>query len=100
MIPVVALYEDWIPFGLAVGVVLVHHGLIGTLAPTAVYDHRGAIEHPWRWAFVHAFFFATACVGAIINWKLHESARSAEQSLTARVRQTDEAPPATSSSAK
>ena len=31
-------------------------------------------------------FFATACIGAIINWKLHESARSAEQSLTARVR--------------
>ena len=86
MIPVVALYEDWVPFGLAVGVVLIHHGVIGTLAPTAVYDHRGAIEHPWRWAFVHAFFFATACVGAIINWKLHESARSAEQSLTARVR--------------
>jgi diguanylate cyclase (GGDEF)-like protein len=86
MIPVVALYEDWVPFGLAVGVVLVHHGIIGTLAPEAVYDHRSAIDHPWRWAFVHAFFFATACVGAIINWKLHESARSAEQSLTARVR--------------
>jgi diguanylate cyclase (GGDEF)-like protein len=86
MIPVVALYEDWVPFGLAVGVVLVHHGIIGTLAPTEVYDHRGAITHPWRWAFVHAFFFATACVGAVINWKLHESARSAEASLTARVR--------------
>jgi diguanylate cyclase (GGDEF)-like protein len=86
MIPVVALYEDWVPFGLAVGVVLVHHGLIGTLAPTAVYDHRSAIDHPWRWAFVHAFFFASACVGAIINWKLHETARAAEQCLTARVR--------------
>jgi diguanylate cyclase (GGDEF)-like protein len=86
MIPVVALYEDWVPFGLAVGVVLIHHGVIGTLAPTSVYDHRGALEHPWRWAFVHAFFFASACVGAIINWKLHESARSAEACLTARVR--------------
>jgi diguanylate cyclase (GGDEF)-like protein len=86
MIPVVALYEDWVPFCLAVGIVLVHHGAVGTLAPTTVYDHRGALEHPWRWAFVHAFFFAAACVGAIINWKLHESARSAEQSLTARVR--------------
>jgi diguanylate cyclase (GGDEF)-like protein len=86
MIPVVALYEDWVPFGLAVCVVLVHHGVIGTLAPTSVYDHRGALDHPWRWAFVHAFFFSSACVGAMINWKLHESARSAEQSLTARVR--------------
>jgi diguanylate cyclase (GGDEF)-like protein len=86
MIPVVALYEDWVPFGLAVGVVLVHHGLVGTVDPKAVYDHSSAWQHPWRWAFVHAFFFAAACVGAVINWKLHEQARSAEQSLTARVR--------------
>ena len=86
MIPVVALYEHWVPFGLAVGVVLFHHGVVGTLAPTTVYDHSGALDHPWKWAFVHAFFFASACVGAIINWKLHETARSAEQSLTARVR--------------
>ncbi|MCW2571338.1 MAG: hypothetical protein JWO88_1396 [Frankiales bacterium] len=86
MIPVVALYEDWVPFGLAVGVVLVHHGLVGTLDPRGVYDHGSAVQHPWRWAFVHAAFFSSACVGAIINWKLHEQARSAEQSLTARVR--------------
>jgi diguanylate cyclase (GGDEF)-like protein len=86
MIPVVALYEDWVPFGLAVGIVLVHHGLVGTLDPRGVYDHGSAVQHPWRWAFVHAAFFASACVGAIINWKLHEEARSAEQSLTARVR--------------
>jgi diguanylate cyclase (GGDEF)-like protein len=86
MIPVVALYEDWVPFGLAVAVVLVHHGLVGTVDPKAVYDHGSAVQHPWRWAFVHAAFFASACVGAIINWKLHEEARSAEQSLTARVR--------------
>jgi diguanylate cyclase (GGDEF)-like protein len=86
MIPVVALYEDWIPFGLAVAVVLLHHGVMGTLEPTAVYDHRGAVDHPWRWAFVHAGFFASACVGAVINWRLHEQARVAEMSLTARVR--------------
>src|SRR4051794_6492430 len=86
MIPVVALYEDWVPFGLAVAIVLVHHGVVGTSDPRAVYDHASAWQHPWRWAFVHAFFFASACVGAIINWKLHERARSAEQSLTARVR--------------
>jgi diguanylate cyclase (GGDEF)-like protein len=66
--------------------VLLHHGVMGTLEPTAVYDHRGAVEHPWRWAFVHAGFFASACVGAVINWRLHEQARVAEMSLTAHVR--------------
>jgi diguanylate cyclase (GGDEF)-like protein len=86
MIPVVALYEDWVPFGLAVGVVLLHHGVMGTIQPGAVYDHRGAVEHPWKWAFVHAGFFASACIGAVINWRLHEKARTAQESLTARVR--------------
>ncbi|HEX4654765.1 MAG TPA: EAL domain-containing protein [Mycobacteriales bacterium] len=86
MIPIVALYEDWIPFGLAVAVVLLHHGLMGTLAPKTVYDHANAWQHPWRWAFVHAAFFAAACVGAIINWRLHERARDAEQELAAQMR--------------
>ena len=86
MIPVVALYEDWVPFGLAVAVVLLHHGVMGTIAPTAVYDHRDAWSHPWRWALVHAAFFAAACVGALVNWRLHEQARTAEQLLTDTMR--------------
>src|SRR4051794_5233231 len=85
MIPVVALYESWVPFGLAVGVVLLHHGVMGTLDPTAVYDHRSAVEHPWKWAFVHAGFFSAASVGALINWRLHEVARQAQECLTSRV---------------
>jgi diguanylate cyclase (GGDEF)-like protein len=86
MIPVVALYEDWMPFSLAVGVVLLHHGVMGTLDPRAVYDHADAWQHPWRWAFIHAAFFAAACVGSVINWKLHERARDVEQDLAARMR--------------
>jgi diguanylate cyclase (GGDEF)-like protein len=86
MIPIVALYEDWVPFGLAVAVVLFHHGVMGTIEPENVYDHANAWHHPWRWAFVHAGFFASACVGAIVNWRLHEKARDAEQLLAAKMR--------------
>jgi diguanylate cyclase (GGDEF)-like protein len=86
MIPVVALYEDWIAFGLAVAIVLMHHGVMGTLDPPSVYNHTGAWDHPWRYAFIHAAFFGSACVGAIINWRLHERARDAEALLTARMR--------------
>ena len=86
MIPIVALYEDWVPFGLAVAVVLFHHGVMGTIEPETVYDHANAWHHPWRWAFVHAAFFASACVGAIVNWRLHEKARDAEQALTATMK--------------
>jgi diguanylate cyclase (GGDEF)-like protein len=86
MIPVVALYEDWVPFGLAVGVVLLHHGVMGTVEPSAVYNHPDAWAHPWKFAFIHAGFFASACMGSIVNWRLHEKARNAEQSLAARMR--------------
>jgi diguanylate cyclase (GGDEF)-like protein len=86
MIPVVALYEDWVPFGLAVGVVLLHHGVMGTINPTEVYDHQAAWAHPWRWAIVHAAFFSAACIGALVNWSLHEKSRAAEQRLTDTMR--------------
>jgi diguanylate cyclase (GGDEF)-like protein len=86
MIPIIALYEDWVPFGLAVLVVLLHHGLMGTVAPKTVYDHSDAWRHPWRFAFIHAAFFASACLGAIINWRTHEKARDAEQTLAQQMR--------------
>jgi diguanylate cyclase (GGDEF)-like protein len=86
MIPIVALYEDWVPFGLAVSIVLLHHGVMGTVDPTAVYNHRAAIDHPWRYALIHASFFAAACIGSVINWRLHEKSREAEKDLAATMR--------------
>ncbi|WP_380165508.1 putative bifunctional diguanylate cyclase/phosphodiesterase [Jannaschia sp. R86511] len=81
MIGVVALYESWWPFGLAVAFVLAHHGVIGTLFSDAVYNHDGARQDPWLWAGVHAALFGFACLGSIVNWRLHEGARSVEQQL-------------------
>ncbi len=86
MIPIVALYEDWVPFGLAVAIVLMHHGVMGTLDPETVYNHTSAIDHPWRYAVIHAAFFAAACIGSIINWRLHEKSRDAERELAALMR--------------
>jgi hypothetical protein len=34
MIGVITLYQDWLPFGLALGYVVVHHSGLGLLAPT------------------------------------------------------------------
>ena len=81
MVPVVALYESWVPFGLAISWVLVEHGLVGTLDSQAVYDHPAAQQRPWTWAAIHAMLFAAACVGSIVNWKLHEAGRELEKRL-------------------
>jgi diguanylate cyclase (GGDEF)-like protein len=85
MVPIIALYEDWAAFGCGVGVVLLHHGAMGTVAPHQVYDHANAWEHPWRFAFIHAALFAAACVGSIVNWNLHEKARKAERDLASEM---------------
>ncbi|MFL6240323.1 MAG: putative bifunctional diguanylate cyclase/phosphodiesterase [Actinomycetes bacterium] len=86
MIPIVALYEDWVPFGLAAAIVLLHHGVMGTIDPQSVYNHASATGHPWRYAFIHAAFFAAACIGSVINWRLHEKSREVEKDLAAQMR--------------
>lgn len=82
MIPVIALYEAWAPFTLAVAYVLVHHGIMGTLSASAVFNHSAARERPWVFAGIHAAFFAFASVACVVNWWLHERARLASQSQT------------------
>src|SRR3954462_11775977 len=65
MIPLVALYEDWIPFTVAVSAVLIHHGIAGTLDPTHTFNHLAGQQHPWTWAGIHALAIMGACAGSI-----------------------------------
>ena len=68
----IALYQDWIPFGIAVLFVALHHGIVGFLWPEEVFNHAAAIAAPWTWAGIHAFFVLWACVGSIIAWRFTE----------------------------
>lgn len=86
---VIGLYGDWTPFLIALGYVLVHHGIVGTLAPATVYNHGGAIAHPWRWAGIHAGAIFAAGAVQLVHWRLGEQEcqrRLAEE----RARQTAE----------
>src|SRR5207244_11844813 len=53
MVSVIALYQDWLPFLVAIGFVVFEHGLGGLLMPTAVYNHADAWAEPWKWAAIH-----------------------------------------------
>jgi PAS domain S-box-containing protein/diguanylate cyclase (GGDEF)-like protein len=75
MIIVLSLYEDWVPFLLAAAYVVLHHGLMGVLAPHTVYNHPDAIAHPWKWAAIHGAFVTAAGIGCIAAWRLNESLR-------------------------
>lgn len=74
MVPLVALYQDWMPFLVAIGYVVLHHGVAGTIDPNSVFNHPAAINNPWKWAGIHALFIAGTTVVCLITWRLLESA--------------------------
>ena len=53
MVGVLTLYQAWVPFLVAIAYVVLHHGLVGVLAPASVYNHPGAVAQPWKWALIH-----------------------------------------------
>jgi diguanylate cyclase (GGDEF)-like protein/PAS domain S-box-containing protein len=79
MVAVVALYQSWMPFLLAIGFVLLHHGVIGVLDSSAVYNHAAALANPWKWAAIHALFIAGESAAALTTWKMNEKSLQAER---------------------
>ncbi len=76
MLGVIALYQDWVPYLLAVGFVAVHHGTLGVVNPEGVYNHPAALAHPWVWAAIHAGFVLAASVVSMVAWRLNERYRA------------------------
>jgi diguanylate cyclase (GGDEF)-like protein/PAS domain S-box-containing protein len=72
MIAVIALYQDWVPFLFAIGFVVVEHGLVAVIFPSAVYDHADAWAEPWKWAIIHGAFVLGASAAHVAHWRLSE----------------------------
>jgi diguanylate cyclase (GGDEF)-like protein len=72
MVGILTLYQDWLPFLLAIGYTVLHHGILGTIAPDEVYNHPAAVAHPFRWALIHGAFVLAASVASIVAWRLNE----------------------------
>jgi PAS domain S-box-containing protein/diguanylate cyclase (GGDEF)-like protein len=90
VIVVLALYEDWIPFLLAAAYVVLHHGLMGTLDPGAVYNHPDAVAHPWKWAAIHGAFVTAAGIGSVAAWRLNENVRAETSKAYHQARESEE----------
>ena len=74
---VIVLYEDWLPFLLALISIVVDHGLVGMLAPTLVDNHPAAQHHPWAWALVHGGFILAECAALLVYWRVNETVQIA-----------------------
>jgi signal transduction histidine kinase len=86
---VIAMYESWFTFGLAIAYVVIHHGVIGTLDPAGVYNHPAAVAQPWLWAGIHGGFVALESVAAIVFWRFNETARLQLEASEAELRRMD-----------
>ena len=73
VVGVVALYQDWRPFLIAIAYVVVQHGVAGVIDPTIVYDHPGAIRHPLQFAALHGFFILGMSGTGLVAWRLNEA---------------------------
>jgi PAS domain S-box-containing protein len=80
----IMLYQEWLPFLVTLGYVVVHHGILGVLYPLEVFNHEAAWSRPWLWALVHGGFVLLASLASMATWRLAEIEREhVEQVLTA-----------------
>jgi signal transduction histidine kinase len=86
-VAVVALYQDWVVYAVAVGFVVLQHGLMGT-------------TDGWGWALVHAAFVLAEALVLVLFWHASEVSRAEQErmrhalvqgqtSVQARLEETD-----------
>ncbi|MCU1671966.1 MAG: integral rane sensor signal transduction histidine kinase [Frankiales bacterium] len=81
-VAIIALYQDWAVYALAIAFVLVQHSVFGVVAQHSVYDHGG---NPWLWALVHAGFVLFESAVLIVFWHANEKSRASEDNLRAQL---------------
>ena len=88
-VALVALYQAWTPFLLAIVIVAVHHIGMSLIDPTMVFSDPRAQENPIPWAILHAVLLLAECVALAVSWKFTETAelaRAAEHELNEQAR--------------
>ena len=72
VVGLLALYQDWLPFLLALVFVALHHGVVGAIDPGSVYNHPGGVDDPWAWAGIHALFICATSIANVVTWRVNE----------------------------
>jgi methyl-accepting chemotaxis protein len=98
LLALVALYQMWTPFLLAVGFVAVHHAAMSLWMPESVFSTHEAQHHPVAFALLHAVFLLAEATFLAYGWKFTEEAdrgrraeqqRAEEQTLAQAVAQAE-----------
>jgi signal transduction histidine kinase len=83
LIPLIALYQDWIPFLWDVIFTVLSHGLGSAWASHSIFNHHAGQAHPWTWALIHGVAVLAACVGTTIFWRSVEIEQDRNEKLAA-----------------
>jgi signal transduction histidine kinase len=75
MVALIGMYEDWVPFLIAVGYVLVDHGVVGLLVPDLVFDTPAARANPLLWTTIHGVFILGMATVGVVKWRVNEGVR-------------------------
>lgn len=85
MVTLIILYQDWVPFLLAIAYVVAHHAVFGLMDPASVFNHPAALANPVKWALIHGGFIVGATIAGLTVWKQNEILRSSYQSAAAHL---------------
>jgi diguanylate cyclase (GGDEF)-like protein len=72
MLGIVALYQDWMAFGVCIIITVLHHAVLGTIDPKVVYGDTAEARNPIVWAFIHGGFILASSITYLIAWKTNE----------------------------
>ena len=84
ILALVALYQNWIPFLLAVAFVAVHHAAMSLSMPMSVFSTSQAQHAPLLFAGLHAVFLLAEATFLAYGWKFTEEAERARRAEQAR----------------
>ena len=98
ILALVALYQAWTPFLLAVVFVAVHHAAMSLWMPESVFSDSQAQENPILFALLHAVFLLAEATFLAYGWKFTEDAdrgrrqeqRRAQERQAAQIRAQEE----------
>ena len=74
-IGIATLYEDWLPFGIGIGYVVITHIGFGLVDPSRVYNHTAAQLNPWVWGAIHGAFVSFLAIALMVHLSSIEKSR-------------------------
>jgi signal transduction histidine kinase len=75
-VAIIGLYQEWLVYAVAIGFVLLEHGLLGQMSESTVFVHPG---NTWASAAVHAGFVCAMASAQLAFWHYQERSRANEE---------------------